>query len=414
MRKESGSRWLAMAVIIMAGEAIFLLPFVMPRIFSSLMLDVFSMSKFEFGILRSSYGVVAIFAYFLGGPLADRFRPNRLMAVALCSTALAGFYLATIPDSNNFAWIYAYWGASTIMLFWAVMMRCTRVIGGEQQGFAFGLLDGGRGLTSVLISSVSVWILADQLPEDMALAEVDDKAKAFSNVVLFVTCFVLAVSMLVWIALRNIRTEVEEDGLDPGRVLSVLRIPAVWMQAVMILLAYSCYRVTDNFTILAEDVLGYDDVSSSWLGAMALWGRPIAAISAGLIADRISTSKTMYYAFALLVLAGALIGFGPVEVYAETVVFIGVAATSIAVFALRGLYFAIMGEARIPIAVTGTAVGIASLVGYLPDVYMLPYMGWLNDTFPGVQGHRYIFMSMMLFGLLGLGVTFLFRRRAVS
>lgn len=399
-----------MLAIILAGESIFLLPYVVPRIFSSLMLDVFDMDKFEFGVLRSSYGLVAIGAYLFGGPIADRFKPNRLMAVALMSTALAGLYLSTIPPAATFVWVYAYWGLSTIMLFWAVLMRSTRLLGGGRQGFAFGLLDGGRGLISVLISTGAVWLLASQLPEDMSQTSVLEKSQAFSKVVLFVTAFVFGVGVLVWYALRDVHTAEQEDEFDFKQILSVLRLPQVWMQALMILTAYTCYRVTDNFTILAEDVLGYNDVEASWLGTFALWARPISAVGAGIIADRISTSKTMYFAFALLALAGALVGFGPVEMYTSAIVLSGVASTSIAVFALRGLYFAIMQEAKIPLAVTGTAVGVASLIGYLPDVFMLPYMGWLNDTYPGLEGHRYIFITMFILALVGFAVTAGFRR----
>ena len=41
----------------------------------------------------------------------------------------------------------------------------------------------------------------------------------------------------------------------------------------------------------------------------------------------------------------------------------------------RGLYLAIMGEAKIPLAVIGTVVGLPSVVGYLPDVFMALLMG---------------------------------------
>ena len=39
-------------------------------------------------------------------------------------------------------------------------------------------------------------------------------------------------------------------------------------------------------------------------------------------------------------------------------------------YALRGIYFALLEEAAIPSALTGTATGLISLVAYTPDVFV--------------------------------------------
>ena len=64
----------------------------------------------------------------------------------------------------------------------------------------------------------------------------------------------------------------------------------------------------------------------------------------------------------------------------------------------------------IPIVSTGTAVGIMSVVGFTPDVFMSPLMGYLLDNYPGVQGHQYVFLVLMGFSAAGLLVSILFRR----
>lgn len=87
-----------------------------------------------------------------------------------------------------------------------------------------------------------------------------------------------------------------------------------------------------------------------------------------------------------------------------------VVCTSMGIFALRGLYFAIMKEGKIPLALTGSAVGLVSLVGYTPDVFMGPLMGYLLDRFPGPTGHHYVFWLVTGFALLGLISTALFQR----
>ena len=94
-------------LLILAAEAVFILPFVLQRIFRTTFLESFAISQTELGSCFSVYGIVALFSYLFGGPLADKFKPNVLMSVALILTALGGFYLATYPNLTifNSLWI---------------------------------------------------------------------------------------------------------------------------------------------------------------------------------------------------------------------------------------------------------------------------------------------------------------------
>jgi hypothetical protein len=87
-----------------------------------------------------------------------------------------------------------------------------------------------------------------------------------------------------------------------------------------------------------------------------------------------------------------------------------IAGSASGIYALRGLYFAIMGEARIPLSYTGTAVGIVSTIGYTPDVFSGPLMGYLLDRSPGASGHYHWFGVVAAFALLGLLATLALRK----
>ena len=100
----------------------------------------------------------------------------------------------------------------------------------------------------------------------------------------------------------------------------------------------------------------------------------------------------------------------PSEWYTYTLLVMVVSSTCLGVYAMRGLYFAIMGEAKIPLSITGTVVGLASVIGYLPDIYMSPLIGKLNDLYPGALGHRYVFMLLAGFSVLGVLAVLEFRR----
>ncbi|MEX0274355.1 MAG: MFS transporter, partial [Flavobacteriaceae bacterium] len=157
--------WGYLLLLILSGEAVFILPFVLPRIFRPTVLDVFQLNNVELGLCFSVYGIVALVSYLFGGPLADRYAPRKLIAMALWMTALGGWVYAQYPNVITLQILYGYWGFTTIFLFWAPMIKATRVWGGsDSQGRAFGFLDGGRGLTGALFGLLGVAIFSLLIP----------------------------------------------------------------------------------------------------------------------------------------------------------------------------------------------------------------------------------------------------------
>ena len=89
---------------------------------------------------------------------------------------------------------------------------------------------------------------------------------------------------------------------------------------------------------------------------------------------------------------------------------ISILIVSTGVYAARSLYYAVMESGRIPIVLTGTAVGLISVIGYTPDIFMGPLMGWLLDSNPGAIGHQYLFGVLALVSVLGVVFTLLFKQ----
>lgn len=85
---------------------------------------------------------------------------------------------------------------------------------------------------------------------------------------------------------------------------------------------------------------------------------------------------------------------------------------ALAVFALRGIYFALLKEIGIPITFTGTVVGFVSFIGFMPDVFAHLLSGWFVDTFEGVMGYQYYFGGLAGLACVGFISTELLRRFA--
>ncbi len=407
-------RGLTLLALILAGEAAFLLPFVLVRIFRPTFLDVFGITNLQLGTAFSLYGVVAMFAYFVGGPLADRFSARRLMTAALLTTGFGGAVLAGVPSLDVLKLLYAFWGLTTILLFWAAIIRATREWGGERsQGRAYGFLDGGRGLLAALLASITVAIFASLLPVDVQSASLEARAAAFSQIIWIFTGLTLVIALVVWFAVPETESR-EETGLRPKLTLDGVKraaqMPVVWLHAVIVVCAYAGYKVTDDFSLFARDALGYDEVAAAGIGAMAFWVRPIAAVAAGWFSDRLDSSRVITVGFGLLGIGSVVIATGAVVPGVYWMLVGTIVATSVGIYAIRGVYFALLSEGAVPLPITGSVIGVVSVIGFTPDVFMGPLMGYLLDRSPGALGHQHVFATVAGFSAVGILATLTFRR----
>jgi len=401
---------LYMASLIFAGEAIFALPFHVARFFRSTFLEVFEFTNTQLGDAQSIYGVLAIFAYFVGGPLADRFPARRLLVASLLSTAAGGLYMATFPDERGMTLLFGYFGVTTILLFWAALIRATRDWGdADEQGRAFGILDGGRGALAAVLASAGALLFSMLFPEDASAVTDAQRASALRMVIFSYTGVTLFAAVLVWLFVpeRPVTAAKRTDTL--ANVKRVGMVPAVWLQALIVICAYTVYKGADNYSLFAVQGFGLDEVEAAKFSAVSQWTRPVAALAAGILGDRFCSSKMIAVLFSALIageLALALVtpGEGLVAFF-----MIDVLACSIAFFGLRGLYFALFEEAKIPVSATGTAVGFVSVIGYTPDIFVPRVGGWILDRNPGAAGHQDYYAVMAGFAALGLVATLAFR-----
>ena len=409
-RRASGpARILAIFSLIYAGEAIFSLPFHVGRYFREPMLRVFGVSNTQLGLIQAAYGVVAMLAY-LGGPTADRFAARRLIAASLVATSLGGLYMATIPGFRGMWLLFGYFGLTTILLFWGALVRATRDWGGSlAQGRAFGAVDSGRGLMAAGVGSLAIVFFGALLPDDPAAATTLQRAAAMRSVVLLYAGATFLAAVLVWFFIPEHDAPREQESVWT-HIRSVLKLPAVWLQAVIIICAYVAYKGLDNFSLYAVQGYQLDAVRAAGVANIGAWVRPFAAIGAGLLGDVIRPSRVVTICFAML--AGTLFYLGLRDPTPKTpwLLTANIVVTCAATFGLRGVYFALFEEAKVPTRVTGTAAGLVSVAGYTPDIFVAPIGGWLLDRSPGLPGHRHYWIFIGAFALVGLLVVELFQR----
>lgn len=399
-------RWLLLVSLMLAGESIYMLPF-MRKTFQTSMESVFQVSSTEIGLLNAAYGVLEFLCFLPGGWLADRLSARTLLTVSLFATGAGGLYMATLPSYTGLLVVHAFWGVSTILTFWAALIKATRFWGtDEQQGTAFGLLDGGRGLTGAVLASVAAGFFAlSATPKE-----------GIVTVVLVYSAATFLAGTAVWLLVPASHGQSsKESALGPGASLANVRrtlmMPEIWLISVVILAAYLLFLGSYEFPAYAERGFNESKTFGAWMGAFRDWLRPVAAVAAGLLADRIRPTRAIGGSFALLAATYASLLVTPADSAWIAILWGQMTVTALAVFALRGVYFALLEEARIPAYLTGTAVGAVSLVGFTPDIFGHLMAGWFVDTHAGVLGYQHYFGVLAVVALIGMASTIMIRRR---
>ena len=213
--------------------------------------------------------------------------------------------------------------------------------------------------------------------------------------------------VFVWFFLPKNSDEVTREKINTSHLGSIIKMPSIWLLSIIIVCAYVGYKITDDYSLYAHEVLGFDEYESALIGTVALWIRAIVAISVGYLADKLSASKVISCCFLLTIIGAGMVSLGFID---QIVVLIitNLALILIGLYGIRTLYFALIEEADIPVYITGTAVGVVSVIGFTPDIFMGPWMGSLLDNNPGELGHQKVFFILLVFALIGLVASLFF------
>lgn len=388
-----------MIVLSLSGGVIFFLPH-LQEVYYKPLANALSLDNTQVGSLVSIFGVTAMLSYLPGGWLADRVSPRILLTSSLLLTGGTGLYFATFPSYMISLAIHALWGVTITLLFWGSMIRVTRNWApGHEQGKAFGILETGRGLTEVLVSMA---VLA-------VFGVLGSKSFALSMVIVQFSGLLIIFGILAWLTIgddadgKSTLADAQKPRLSD--IVRVLKMPVVWLIAVVVMAGYCAYWGTYRFTSYSSDIFSMSVTMAAVISVGKMWLKPPAALVAGFVSDKIGVVRAIAILFSFLIATFAVFAFIPGVPALLPVMIINVALTSMAVFALRGIYFALLEEGGVPMAVTGTAAGVVSTIGFTPDIFMPLLGGMLLDNFPGASGYRLFFLSVAGICCIGLMAT---------
>ena len=221
---------------------------------------------------------------------------------------------------------------------------------------------------------------------------------------------------MVWFVMKDssaVRSATQEksSGFSLDKVRIVLKMPLLWLLSLVILATNWGMWGTIYFTPYATTIYELGGVWGGAVGTAKYVLAFVAAIAAGFIADRIGTAKAVVGLFALMTASFLLFAVVPGAPGLIPMMLVNVALIATAVYALRGIYYALLEQGSVPIALTGTAVGMVSVIGYTPDVLAPVVSGLILDAWPGATGFQILFSLIGIICFLGLFASVVIYRK---
>jgi sugar phosphate permease len=395
------SRYLQLTVLILAAGAIYPLVYLRQN-FEVSILESFNITITQLGQCYAMLGVIFVVTYLPSGWLADKVLPRWLVAFSLAATGLLGIWFSTMPSFESLLVIFAGWGIATGLTFWAALIKGVAVLARhDEQGRFFGLLDGGRGLVEAILATIAVAWFAYSL--DTLGQSTSD---ALLKVIYLYVGYSLILAPIVIFAIDDVKEESsrEELAASDRSLLADLKLilgkVEVWLAAFCIMTGYQLFWATYSFSGYMQQSYGLSAVAVGSITVAKLWMRPIGAVAAGVIGDRLNRERVL----TVLMLSGTLALAGlillpltaSVTMLLAVVLFIGLTT-----YAIRGIFWATLDSCRVPIRIKGLAIGVISLIGYSPDIYLPLINGFLLDKYPGKPGYSIYFGGIVFMGLLG-------------
>ena len=253
------------------------------------------------------------------------------------------------------------------------------------------------------MGSLGVLIFSFFLTNDIESASLIERKDAFRYVILFSSFMVFLNGILVLFFMEsNQKSEAKNTFSTLSHVKAVLKIQSVWLIMIIIISAYVGYKVTDIYSLYASEVMLFNNIEAANIGSLQLYLRPLVCVIIALLAGKKNYIYFIILGFITMLIGSTLFAFGIVQLNMNFVFFFSLIIVATGTYAIRALYFSIMQEGRIPLLMTGTAVGVISVIGYTPDIFASPIIGYLLDKYPGIVGHQYVFTILVLFSVLGL------------
>lgn len=400
--KKNVKRLLLLLALGIAYGFMYVMPY-MKSSFYDQMIAAMGCTNAQLGSLMSYYAIACTISYIPGGWIGDKFRPKPVLLISIFGQALLSFlFVFTYRSYTMAVIIWLLMGLTGGFAFWPAIMKGIRMTGSdEEQGRLYGIFEALNGLASLLLSFVMLGI--------MAIVSNADLVTGFKDALICMGVLSAISGLLVlwlmpkdseFVDAKEMAKEREQYGIKD--YISALKIPGVWIMGVLVWCYVTISAVASYLTPYSTNVLGMSAVLAASIGTLRTYGcRLIGGPLGGYLADKTfkSVSKEQVLGQVACIVTLGIFLLLPSNmnggVLAVLLLLVGVS-----MFLCKGTYFSIQAELGIPTKVSATAVAVATLIGYLPDMFVHTMFGNWIDAY-GNSGYTRILAYGIGTGVLG-------------
>ncbi|MFR4818187.1 MAG: MFS transporter [Blautia stercoris] len=399
--ESKARKYLTIIALGLAGGSIYFIPYV-KYVFYDAQLAAMGINNTQSGLLLTMYTIGNMVLYIPGGYLADKVSTKKALIISLVATSVLTWVYAF---SLNFVVSMIIWlglSFSTAFVFWSALMKAVRIVGTEEeQGFMYGLYYACNGIAAALTSFISLYAY-NTAGEDIKSGFV--RGVNASGVVVLIAAICLV--FLMKEDAGKVTTESDDDKISLPMVGKVLKSPVVWILSIVILCGYGLKSSVSYFNPYLTEVVGVSAVNSGIFSIINNYLLLLLAPVGGILADKVfkSTCKWLSVSFVILAVLFGGVLLIPSDI-SPMVASIYTLLPGAVTMMMYGVVFSSVSEAGISRTMTGTVIGISSIIGYLPDsIYSVLFGKWLDDK--GAAGYTNIFVFLVASGILGAVLAF--------
>ncbi len=393
--KKNWKQWLSLFCLCVGGGSIYKLPYIRD-VFYVQFQEAFNATNTQMGLMMTVYALTCAVCFLPGGWLTDLIPAKYLVSIGLFTTGATGLLLMSIPPMGIVLLAQAIFGITTTLLFWEAMFKGVRILGSpEEQGRLFGLLEGGRGIASTLISFAALAVCA----------KLGEGKLGMQGTIVFYSVVLMALGVMCFFLMDKNPVEGKINAKEClVGMFQVLKLPKVWLAGLIVFCGYAAYQCLGYFTPYLVNVYGMSTSMGSVISIIRTYilAIVIAPVGGALADKKGSKVKFLQYIYIIGIILAVLPIFitpGDGTLFLMVAVMLCVAAT---VMVLRGIYYSTTAEINIPVVLAGAALGLMSQLGNAPDFFLQTMCGYFIDTHPGRAGYQMVFATMAVLCALGL------------
>jgi sugar phosphate permease len=407
-------KYLIITILATAGGILYKVTY-LKEVFYDEIITALSLTNTQLGLLSSVVGTVAMISYFIGGYVADKVKARYLVSFSCIGAGLMTFWYAALPSFQALILIHGVMAMCGILTFWPAYIRVIRFLGGKKsQGRFYGIAEGVRSIMGMVLSFGSLWIVA----------RIDDIAGSLQATLIYYGVLYIITGLLAFFFIKEVRDESaaekeEEPKVTLSAYLILFKQPGLWLVSLLVFGTYCIFALQSYTTPYLTGVCGVSTAAVGTVAILRQYGIGLLSMPiAGFIADKMgSPTKTSLIGLILLFFSALGLLMLPAGASPLTAIVL-VLALGFFVSGVRGIYYATMNEARIPVALTGTAVGIISTIGFMPDAFIFTQVGRWLDAYTAEIAYNMIFRYMLITITVafaaGIGILILARKASRS